>query len=497
MMRTANITAAAIALVAAAAFDVATAHAGSVTLWACHGPGGEGLGAAPFVSATEGDGGAEAIGLGCGGPSGTGGLSATLSESGSASGSSASWRLPVPAGATLESVRVARTTSGFGAPPIAGDPQWYRAWTSSATLEFASLESGSASLSGERSFDPASGEYVSLGVGCGPVGDCAGPPVGVEISSIALGVEDDSPPTGEVTGVESPVAGGTTLHLLLKASDPGLGLASAQASLDGQTQTVVPLGGPSCPEHPSANLTYGADCPHSVAGVPLSIDVGQPGAHELRVSVTDAAGNTATVLDRTITVESQQPSPGSNTITLGVGGEPPHTGSGEGEGNEKGKEKGKGKGKGGVLGSASSGAGVCRSPLLSMRLASKPLRWVKRQRRRIPLLRARHDYVFRGRLTCLSNGRRISAPTGTVLHVYYKIGRQRAKLSGRGTMTVHNGTLEGNLRAILGYSYTSSRTLVFRYHPGAGVLVQVTIPVKVVGRRKAESSRGRKAGRRR
>lgn len=468
MMRRCNTcTAVAITLVAAAVSFPRTARAGSVLLWACHGPGGEAVGAAPFISNAAGEGSATADGLGCQGPSGTGGLLATFSAPDPAGGSSASWRLPAPAGVTLDSLLIARTTSGFGGAPQAGDPQSYSAWTSSTTLESASLEAGSQPLGGELSIDPAAGEYVSLGVGCSlPSGErCASSAtgtVGVEVSSIVLGVLDSSPPAGTISGVQSPVVGGTALHLRLDASDSGLGLADAEVSLDGQTETVVRLGGSSCPEHPAANATinlaYGAECPRSVSGVPLSVNTGPVGAHRLRVSVTDAAGNTTTLLEETIDVEGHPAAPGSDTLTLGVG-----SGS-----SSEAHQQHAATAKGEVLSYSSSG---CREPMLSMRLLSKPLRYAGHH---VPVLREGHRYRFGGSLTCMRSGRRVVAANGTALRVIYRVAWHRFE-SRR--LTVRDGRLRMWLRPTL-----RTRSFLFRYRPHGGESVELRLPVKVAGR---------------
>jgi len=261
----------------------------------------------------------------------------------------------------------------------------------------------------------------------------------------------------------------STLNLMIDASDTTTGLASAQASIGGNTASVS-----LCPPPASAGgavkASFGGECPESVSNVPLSIDVGGEGSHVLLVTVTDAAGNTTTLVDKTIEVQSPSP-PGSNTVTIGIGnGGPPS--SGPPEPTETGGKGGNG-GRGEVSGASSSN--VCRSPLLAMRLVSRPLRYAMVKKRRIPVLRARRDYTYRGRLTCLLGGRRVSAPTGTVVHVLYKIGRHPARRSDRGTMTVHMG----NLRAILGYNYTSARTIIFRYGPINGELVQVKISIEI------------------
>jgi len=279
--------------------------------------------------------------------------------------------------------------------------------------------------------------------------------VPVKLASATLGVSDSAPAAGTVGGVRNPVEVGSTLSLTIDASDPSSGLVRAEAAIGGNTATVS-----LCPP--------GGECPESVSNVSLSIGVGGEGSHELRVSVTDAAGNTTTLVDRTIEVQSPAQS-GPNTITIGIGSQPPSS-------QPPGGQPPFSEPAGGVAGSTASGAAVtCRSPMLTMRLLSKPLRYTKVKKRLIPVLRARRNYTYRGRLTCLLGGRRVSAPTGTVVHVFYKVGRRPARRSGRGTMTVH----KGNLTAILGYSYTSARTIIFRYGPINGELVQVKIPIEI------------------
>lgn len=302
-------------------------------------------------------------------------------------------------------------------------------------------------------------------------------------SSTAPVAQDSSPPTGAVSGVRSPMETASTLNLMIDASDTAAGLASAQASIGGNTASVS-----LCPPPASAGGAVKAsprgECPESVSNVPLPIDVGGEGSHVLLVTVTDAAGNTTTLVDQTIEVQSPPP-PGSNTITIGIGngGGPPEGGLPEGV-PPGGGNGGKG-GRGEVSGASSST--VCRSPLLAMRLVSRPLRYAKVKQGWIPVLRARRNYTYRGRLTCLLGGRRVSAPTGTVVHIFYKIGRHPARRSDRGTMTAH----KGNLRAILGYSYTSARTIVFSYGAIGGELVQVNIPIEIAPKHLRRRRRGR------
>lgn len=473
--------AAAIALIAAAVVVPGPARAsGSVVLWACHSGHGEALGTAPLVATASRGGRVGTYERGCEGPAGTGGLDATFSTPDPEGGSVASWQLFMPASVALESLRIARSTTGFDGTSVSGDPQVYEAATSSGeVVEHAALDEPGKDepLSGELVAPSVTGRYVSVSVSCALLGgeSCAAPPsgvVGVYVSSLALGVLDEAPPTGAVEGVRGPVEPGESLQLLLYANDRGLGLANAEASIDGHTVAFVRLGTGACPEHPSSTATIelplgATGCPESVLKVPLSVPVGGPGSYQLRVSVTDAAGNETTLVDETIVVESAQ-LPSSNTVTIGIGSQgSPSSAAGS------------------VLGSSSSGAVVaCQLPMLTMKLVSKPLRYAKVGKQRVPVLLAGRRYVYRGALTCLVNNHRVSAPTGTVVHVLDEVGGRLLK-SGRGTMTVHKGAL----RAILGY--TSARTIIFRYGPIDGELVQVKLPIEIGSKGAKTNKKGR------
>jgi hypothetical protein len=478
-----NATAAAITVIAAAVFLPGPARASaSVVLWACHGPHGEALGTSPFVPIASREGRAGTYERGCEGPVGTGGLAATFSSPHPEGGSIASWQLYLPARVTLDSLRIARSTTGFDGTSVSGDPQVYEAATSSGeVVEHAALDEPGIDqpLSGELLAPSVTGRYVSVGVSCALLGgeSCAAPPsgtIGVDVSSLALGVLDEASPSGAVEGVRGPLEPGESLQLLLYANDTGLGLANAEASIDGQRVAFVRLGAGSCPEHPSSSATIelplgATGCPESVSKVPLSVPLGGVGSHQLSVSVTDAAGNRTTLVDETIVVESAPP-PSSNTVTIGIG-----TQGSSSSGPA-----------GGVLGYSSYGAPVaCQLPVLTMKLVSRPLRYAKVGKRRVPVLLARRRYVYRGALTCLVNSHRVSAPTGTVVHVLDEVGRRTLK-SGRGTMTVHHGAL----RAILGY--TSARTIVFRYGPVDDEFVQLELPFEI-GRKRAKSTTHRRA----
>jgi hypothetical protein len=137
-----------------------------------------------------------------------------------------------------------------------------------------------------------------------------------------LTLEQTAPPTatnvsGELTSA-STVTG--TSDVAFDASDPGSGVYEAVFSVDGQVvqSTVLNEDGGRCrnvgqTSDGLAAFLYVQPCPASV-----SADVGfdstrvANGVHHLVVSVMDAAGNTATVLDRTITVANAPPPGGPN-----------------------------------------------------------------------------------------------------------------------------------------------------------------------------------------
>ena len=226
---------------------------------------------------------------------------------------------------------------------------------------------------------------------------------GFSLLAPALAAEPDaSPPTGAVGGLRSPASG--TLQLLLYASDKGSGLASAVASLDGSPASSATLSGA------------------SVSAVPLPIDTSSvpDGPHQLTVRVTDAAGNTATLLDRQIAVRNTPPLTGKvASVTVGVATKEDPGGNGKGGGKGKGK-------------------GPCHHPKLKMRLLAKPL-WRTRPGR-LPVLRFRRPHPYRGHLTCLIDGRRVSAPEGTAVQVFYRIWK-RSFRKRRGPIQVKKGQI--------------------------------------------------------
>jgi hypothetical protein len=455
--------------VIAAGVLASSASAGEAVLWACHGPGGQALGVPPLIAASAGDALATTYAGGCTAAAGTladGGLRAAFTRPDPSGLSAASWRVDVPNGVTLEAVHLTRRTSGFGGAPVLGGGQAYVADTSAGPLETASVEDASnVALDGVLERDPAGGGYVRFGVSCtkSPAARCAAPgaePLAVEGGAIAIRVADAAAPRGAVGGITSPAAG--TLGLTLFATDAGLGLASAQATLDGTLVAVADLGGATCAElsaqDTQIDLPAGAGCPPSAATVALAVDTTHvaDGPHQLRVTLRDAAGNEATIADESMAVANAVPQRSSQVaLTIGTGdaGTPGGGGGGDTPG-------------GGGAGASTPGP-ACRKPRLSMRLVSRPLR----KFRGVPVLVRNRAYRYGGRLTCVVAGTRVSATRGTVVEILNVVGKRIAVKNGvavrkRGAITVL-------LR------YPSSRIVRFRHRSVDGSVVRVNIRIAV------------------
>jgi hypothetical protein len=127
-------------------------------------------------------------------------------------------------------------------------------------------------------------------------------------------------------------------------------------------------------------------------------------------------------------------------------------------------------GSGGVAGATST---QCSSPRLSVELSQKPMRVAKG----VPVLQRSKRYLFRGRLTCVVNGKRQSAPKRARIDLQNKVGKKTTDVSGT---TVAS---KGAFKIIL--SYTKSRTLIFRFTNSEGKRAQVSIKIKVEKKKKA------------
>jgi hypothetical protein len=153
-------------------------------------------------------------------------------------------------------------------------------------------------------------------------GDSNGYAAVVYLYAADLVLEQNSPPTADdVSGelASAPTLTGTS-DVAFGASDPGSGVYQAVFSVDGQVVQTTPLdeNGGRCKNVGETTdglpaFLYVQPCLQSVsADVPFDTTRISNGEHHLIVSVTDAAGNSATVLDRNVTVDNPPPPGGPN-----------------------------------------------------------------------------------------------------------------------------------------------------------------------------------------
>jgi hypothetical protein len=251
-----------------------------------------------------------------------------------------------------------------------------------------------------------------------------------------------------VGGVRDPASG--VLELRVQAvENAGIGLRRATATLAGVTETAT-FAEPDC---------LPGVCP-TVGMVALDVPTYDipDGPARLEVTVEDAGGSVTHVVDQTVTIDNTPPTSTSTvTVNVGAGAKTPQPGPGPG----------------GPAGP--SDTSNCASPRLSMFLAQEPLRI----RRGVPVLARGRKYRFRGRLTCVIDGRRKAAPRGTLVQVRdRRNGRTIERVAARVKL---GGAIVAKL------AHRRSCTVVFRIRGAGGHVVSVRIPIRVVRAKGARS----------
>jgi len=177
------------------------------------------------------------------------------------------------------------------------------------------------------------------------------------------------------------------------------------------------------------------------------------------VTVYDVAGNKAQLSN---TVEVWHPAEPVATRTLNIS-----TASVTEQGSSNNNNNNSGGG--GVQGSQ---ANQCRSPRLSVVLSSKPVRVSKN----VPVLKYKKAYKFTGRLTCVINGKRQSAPKRTKVSILNKLGKK--------TVRKPNTAIRAKGAVNLKLGFVSSRTVIFRYTNASGQKSEVKIKVRVTKKKR-------------
>jgi hypothetical protein len=312
-----------------AASGAANARAGTWIQVACVNPNGS---AAPSEGWTTGSsgGGAPIASVQCG--PGTP-MSAELSSLAPApAGAEAHLIYQPPAGSTLEGGTVTTTLEASGTGPSlnsSGYAGLYEPDFSSSFYQCATVYpcNGSAdTFSGALALPSDRGGYLGVKAGCtsGNGTACNLNPQGgtyarAEIASAQLLLSNAVSPTGsgfQGSALQGRVRG--TGHVVFTAAEPsGPGIYQVTVGLDGHAVfaatpnsnggTCVPVG-----SGPGGALMFDYQQPcltSEVVDVPVPTTGFPDGTHELTITVADAAGNTSTVLDQTITTSNPQTTP--------------------------------------------------------------------------------------------------------------------------------------------------------------------------------------------
>jgi hypothetical protein len=456
-------------VVAAASMGVAasSASAKDVWLWSCHGPNGKAT--STPGNGTELGGRVEAVNGGCAGDSTTAGLKLRLTGEGSAS---LVVTMPEQSGLNAKAIKVRGTAAGLSAANV--------------TLTANGTPVNPASLAAPVALNPNG--TVTLKLSCSS--ECSGSPE-LTVYGIGLLAADDSAPRGG-SNWSSPVD--HEMKVSPSYTDTGAGLDRAEISIPGypnRTRSVSfgacndlspnsadndrPLNPVACPNGTSQGTGPGG-APLPLAAKTVTLQVWQDvynattkqwtldplrlpeGLFKPRVTIYDAAGNT-TVEQRDVEVwhpvlpsdtQELRISTASVTELPGPNVVPPA-------------------GDGGVQGAQSS---QCRSPRLSVILRSKPVRVSKR----VPVLKYKKRYRFTGRLTCVINGKRQSAPKRTKLAIYNKVGKK--------TVRKPNTAIRAKGKVDLKLAFVSSRTVIFRYTNAGGQKSEVKIKIRITKKSK-------------
>jgi hypothetical protein len=323
------------------ALDAAVARAGTYEVAVCHDP------ATGLTAPTDGisfptTGALAAAGVyeGCGGG---GYLFATLDGVAThGAADQAAWVFQAPAGTTIAGAQVFRAFSVAPSAPDADPIDVLEALApdgaASVLDQCAQVLGCSASGSGPATPFAASDELAFGGLtnvaaiegtaGCGGGLDCAagggaacpelgGDPclAGNHLYGMVVTLEDDTAPTPvSVSGaLVTPGVLAGVANVSFDATDSGSGLYSAAIDVDGTqvTSGLLGAGGGHCvpldAPGPGGVLRFGWTVPCPLAGggtLSLDTSVLHDGTHQVAVTVTDAAGNTATVWSGAIETEN-------------------------------------------------------------------------------------------------------------------------------------------------------------------------------------------------
>ncbi len=327
-------------LVVSCAAATSSASAGDYHVYSCRTPSGESAPADGWSGSAVGP---ESIDQDtCSQPGGAliAGLHGGFTRT--ANADSAKWAFEAPAGETIAGATLWRAGDTYGGSELYGTYQFWLAGSAETTIFEKCMSLLGCAAKGEvgqpmspenRAAVPATslGTHLYATAACGGVspyscpngsGDSNGYAAVVYLYAADLTLEQTAPPAAsDVSGelASAPTVSGTS-DVAFSASDPGSGVYEAVFSVDGKVvqSTVVNEDGGRCKNVGGtsdglAAFLYVQPCPAAVsADVGFDTAAVSNGQHHLVVSVIDAAGNAATVLDRNVTVENPLPPGGPN-----------------------------------------------------------------------------------------------------------------------------------------------------------------------------------------
>jgi hypothetical protein len=323
------------AVAAAYTIAAASAWAGEYHVYSCRTPAGESAPADGWSGANTGP--ATLAQDTCAKPGGALIAALDAQTSRTADADSATWTFAAPPGEALAGATLWRAGDADGGAAVNASYQFWLAGSGETDVFNECVFALGCPAKGEigeplspenRVYVPVAnlGAHLFAKASCGGIseyncpnnsGDSAGYAAVVYVYAADLILEQGVGPTAtNVSGelATAPSVSGTT-DVAFSATDPGSGVYEAVFTVDGQVvqTTVVNENGGRCRNVGETTdglpaFLYVQPCLPSV-----SADVGfdttrvSNGTHHLVVSVIDAAGNAATVLDRTITVDNPPP----------------------------------------------------------------------------------------------------------------------------------------------------------------------------------------------
>jgi hypothetical protein len=467
------------------ALSASAASANEAWVWACHGPNGGSI-ATPMDPASS-TGASASVNCGDDGP----GASLRLTAGEPVAGTRADVRITLPTGVTTKKLVIYRNAGAGGAGVhyrvsqinTNGD-------TPPREVEQQILDRPLAGLPAAPDEIPFTGSgTLRVSLICTQEPTCAAP-AAIDIVKVGVLVDDSSAPSGGVNR-SSPV--NSVTEFTASPTEYGVGFshvvamiatsASDAAVIRSKSLTIgecadlspgvgtidLPLDPKSCVTgRGTASFLADKKDDGTVISVKDALDSSAlpEGNYFRRVVVYDAAGNAADLIGSVWEqFEVWHPVLGSPTAELSIGSSPnpdqPQTNPNQNPNTQPGNT-----------------AGTCRSPRLSVSLGQKPLRVSKS----VVVLQYGKRYRFEGRLTCVVNGRRISAPKRTKVELLNKVGKKTVAKSGPRIAT------KGRFKISLKYP-KGSRTLIFRFTNADKQRSQVSIKIKVEKKKKASSKR--------